>query len=290
MSTTSEKSYLRAAAILRASVRNVAFTGAGISVESGIPSFRGENGLWARHDPAFLDTGYFRQHPGESWKKIKEIFYDFFGTAEPNEAHRWLADLESRGWIRSVITQNIDNLHQAAGSRSVVEFHGTSQTLVCTHCGARVQATSVDLDALPPSCSQCNSVLKPDFVFFGEPIPDQAHQRSLVETEQADVFLVIGTTGEIMPASMIPMLAKSKGAKIDSPVKTPFRPSCPPQKGSNRRLEGVKFGKQAFCDGIKIVEINIEPSRYTHDVTDVFLQDKANVAMRTLSDLLSANP
>jgi len=153
--------------------------------------------------------------------------------------------------IHSVITQNIDNLHQEAGSRSVIEFHGTSRTMVCTRCGAGTAADSVSLDELPPRCSQCGGVLKPDFVFFGEQIPTPANEQSLEEAERAGVFLVIGTTGEIMPASGIPLIAKSRGAKI--------------------------------------IEINIEPSRYTHSITDVFLQDKASVAMRTLSGLLSAH-
>lgn len=252
MTAADQEAYRRAAAILRASLRNVAFTGAGVSVESGIPPFRGENGLWSRYNPVFLETGYFQRNPLESWKKIKEIFYDFFGKATPNEAHRQLAKLESSGLIHSVITQNIDNLHQAAGSRSVIEFHGTAQTLVCTRCGARFDAASRDLDDLPPRCDRCGGVLKPDFVFFGEPIPAPAHESSLAETERAGVFLVIGTTGEIMPASMIPVVANSKG--------------------------------------VKIIEINIEPSRYTHSITDVFIREKAGLAMRTLSEVLAVHP
>jgi len=248
MTIPGAESYRQAAAILRASRHNVAFTGAGISVESGIPPFRGEDGLWARHDPVFLDIDYFHEHPLESWKEIREIFYDFFGKAAPNEAHKQLANLECRGLLHSIITQNIDNLHQEAGSRSVIEFHGTSQSLVCTRCGATVRTDAVDVDMLPPRCSKCNGILKPDFPFFGEPIAKAVHDRSLAEVERAGALLVIGTTGEIMPASVFPLIAKSRGAKI--------------------------------------VEINVEESKYTHTVTDVFIRDRATVAMRTLCNLL----
>ena len=249
MTGTDPDTYRQAADMLRASRHNTAFTGAGISVESGIPPFRGENGLWSRHDPVFLDMAYFHRHPLQSWQKIKEIFYDFFGGAEPNEAHKQLASLESRGLIKSVITQNIDNLHQEAGSRSVIEFHGTSKKLICTACGAITESSATNLEDLPPRCPECNEVLKPDFVFFGDAIPAVAQENSMAEAESADVFLVIGTTGEIMPASVIPVLAKKNGARI--------------------------------------IEINIEESRYTHSITDVFIKEKASSALRKLSDRLS---
>ena len=103
----------------------VLFTGAGVSVESGIPPFRGENGLWSKYDPTFLLTNYFEKHPEKSWKLIHEIFYDFFGRAKPNLAHYIIAELEKKGLIEVIITQNIDDLHQKAGSKNVLEFHGT---------------------------------------------------------------------------------------------------------------------------------------------------------------------
>ncbi len=115
--------------LIRNSRRLVAFTGAGISVESGIPPFRGPDGLWSRYNPQVLDLTYFQYHPEDSWRVIKEIFYDFFGKAEPNPGHFALADLERAGILRGIITRNIDNLHQAAGSRDVVEFHGSSRRL-----------------------------------------------------------------------------------------------------------------------------------------------------------------
>ncbi|OYT13241.1 MAG: RNA polymerase subunit sigma [Bacteroidetes bacterium 4572_114] len=142
----------------------VAFTGAGISVESGIPPFRGAEGLWSKYDPQVLDLGYFHQNPLESWEVIKEIFYDFFGNAKPNPAHIALAQLEKMGILKCVITQNIDNLHQAAGNTIVHEFHGNSQKLVCTSCSRHYKVKDLNLDVLPPLCESCNSLIKPDFI------------------------------------------------------------------------------------------------------------------------------
>ncbi len=234
--------------LIRKSKHTCAFTGAGVSVESGIPPFRGKDGLWSKVDPIFLDINYFHSNPDKSWRLIKDIFYKFFSGAEPNPAHFGLAALEEKGYIKAVITQNIDNLHQAAGSKNVIEFHGTSQTLVCRGCGLRFEFLPAMLDELPPKCPECKGVLKPDFVFFGEPIPSMAHRLSLKEAEDADVFLLVGTTGEIQPASMIPIIAKEKGAKV--------------------------------------VEVNIEESKYTHTITDIFLQGKATEVISRLSNFM----
>jgi NAD-dependent deacetylase len=124
----------QAAGLIKSSRRTTAFTGAGISVESGIPPFRGSDGLWSKFDPVFLDIDYFHRYPERSWKLIKEIFYDFFGRAKPNAAHYALAAMERAGFLHSVITQNIDNLHQKAGSKEVYEFHGNSRYLICDSC------------------------------------------------------------------------------------------------------------------------------------------------------------
>ena len=230
-----------AAAIIRHSHHVTAFTGAGISVASGIPPFRGPQGLWSRYDPIVLDLNYFHQYPEKSWQVIKEIFYDFFGKAHPNDGHLALAELEKTGHLKTIITQNIDNLHQEAGSTRVIEFHGTSHTLICEKCKKRYTASGIDLSKVPPHCNICKTVLKPDFVFFGEPIPQDAFLGSLNETKTADVFLIIGTTGEIMPASTIPTIAKD--------------------------------------NNVKIIEINPEPSNYTGTITDIFLQGKAEIVL-----------
>jgi len=245
--------FKEAAELIKNSNRVTAFTGAGISVESGIPPFRGENGLWNRYDPTFLDIAYFKNNPEDSWKLIKEIFYDFFGKAEPNEAHLILAKMEERGWLDSIITQNIDNLHQRAGSKKIYEFHGNSRNLICPNCSKIYPVKNVDLSNLPPRCQYCGTVLKPDFVFFGEEIPEPARTNSFRETEKADVFILIGTTGEIMPASTIPYEAKRNSKKI--------------------------------------IEINIQPSAYTNTITDIFLKGKATEMMQKLfrSLLLKSN-
>jgi len=243
-----ESIYRKAARMILNAHHVTAFTGAGISVESGIPPFRGEGGLWSKYDPIFLEINYFHTHPAESWKLIKEIFYDFFGKASPNEAHRVLAWMEQQGLLKAVITQNIDNLHQEAGSQTVYEFHGNSQKLVCTVCHREYRVQEVNLEQLPPTCPFCGGLLKPDFVFFGEPIPEPANSSSFREAEIADVFLLIGTSGEIMPASMIPQIAKSHGAKI--------------------------------------IEVNLTPSNYTHQITDIFLRGKATEVMRKLKEAI----
>ena len=236
--------YKKAAEILKNSKFTVAFTGAGISVESGIPPFRGPTGLWSKYDPKILDINFFMQNPAESWKYIKEIFYDYMQNVNPNKAHYFLAELEKNGILKGIITQNIDNLHQKAGSENVIEFHGTASRLECIECKNKYLSENISLENLPPLCPNCKGILKPDFVFFGEPIPADAFEKSIHLMENADTVLVIGTTGEIMPASELPYIAKTRGAKI--------------------------------------IEINIEPSNYTNKITDIFLNDKATVAAEKL--------
>lgn len=236
-----------AARLLTESRHSTAFSGAGISVESGIPPFRGPEGLWSRYDPSVLDLSVFYRRPRETWEVIREIFYDFFGQARPNRAHQVLARMEEAGLLQSVITQNIDHLHQEAGSRAVWEFHGTSRHLSCLECGARYSAEQLDLSSLPPRCG-CGGLLKPDFIFFGEGIPEEAYRKAVEESEQAEVFLVIGTTGEIMPASLIPYEAKEHGARI--------------------------------------IEVNTEASSFTRSITDVFLQGKSTEIFAELEPLI----
>jgi NAD-dependent deacetylase len=226
----------------------MAFTGAGMSVESGIPPFRGEHGIWNRYDPQVLEIDYFYRHPEASWKVIKEIFYDFFGKAQPNAGHKVLGMMEQNGLLQCVVTQNIDNLHQEGGSQTVFEFHGNSKYLICTQCGFRKKVDAHDLEVLPPHCSHCQGLLKPDFVFFGEGIPEQAYTHSFVAARQADVVLVIGSLGEVMPAAMIPSEAKRKGAFI--------------------------------------IEINPEPSNFTRSVTDLYIPGKAGDVLSKVADKL----
>ena len=236
--------FKEAVELIKSAKRVTAFTGAGISVESGIPPFRGENGLWNHYDPHILDIDRFYNQPEKSWRLIREIFYDFFGKAKPNKAHLVLAKMEQKGWLQSIITQNIDNLHQEAGSKEVYEFHGNSRTLICPKCKKIVPVSQIDLNELPPRCHDCNRVFKPNFVFFGEGIPEPAASHAFAEAIKSDVFLLIGTTGEVMPACHIPFEAKRNNKKL--------------------------------------IEINIKPSAYTQVISDVFLQGKATEMMERL--------
>jgi len=237
-----------AADIIRNAKYTVAFTGAGISVASGIPPFRGENGLWTKHHPIFLDIEFFKKKPLQSWLKIKEIFYDNLGDAKPNEGHFVLAKMGERSFLETVITQNIDHLHQKAGSRYVYELHGTYKQLVCMECNSEYDFHFANLNFLPPTCFVCKGILKPDMVFFNEPIPSFAKKRSFDEARKADVMLIIGTNAEVLPAADIPVEAKNSGAKI--------------------------------------IEINIKPTHFTSELTDLFLQGEASPVLLKLGEYL----
>lgn len=237
-----------ASELIRKAKYTVAFTGAGISVDSGISPFRGEDGLWNKYDPIFLEIEYFKTKPLQSWKKIKEIFYNQLADAKPNIAHLILAKMEQRSFLESVVTQNIDHLHQKAGSNKVFELHGTYKQLVCTSCNSEFDVSFADLNYLPPTCYICKGILKPDMVFFNEPIPAYTKKRAFEEASKADVLLIIGTHAEVLPAAEIPVIAKKNGAKI--------------------------------------IEINIEPSHFTNTITDIFLNARASETMEKLSELL----
>lgn len=239
-----EKNYIQqAAAVIRRAAYPIAFTGAGISVESGVPPFRGEEGIWNRYDPKTLELEFFLSQPKASWEVIREIFYGFFAHAKANSAHVALARLEEKNILKGIITQNIDNLHQQAGSREVYEFHGNAQKLVCLDCRAPFGPADADLEQLPPRC-HCGGLLKPDFIFFGEGIPHEPYQKSVQAAGTADVVLVIGSTGEVMPAAQMPYLAKQGGATI--------------------------------------VEINPGKSNFTNSITDIYLSGKAAETMEKL--------
>lgn len=226
----------------------VAFTGAGISVESGIPSFRGKDGLWSRYDPKFVEIGYFMQHPVESWEVLREVFFRQMLQACPNAAHQVLAHWEKQGLLKAVITQNIDNLHQEAGSRYVIEYHGNSRTLECVRCKKVKKAQLEDLETIPPRCN-CGGILKPGFVFFGEEIPPAAASAAFHEASVCDVMLVIGTTGSVMPANMIPVYASRSGAFI--------------------------------------IEVNPEPGEFTHTIVNLYLPLKAGEALSAIDRFMA---
>jgi NAD-dependent deacetylase len=204
----------RAAKDILNSKKTIAFTGAGISVESGIPDFRGAQGLWQKYDPeeyAHIQTFY--SDPDRVWLMLKDMF-SLIMSAKPNPAHIGLAELERMGYLSSVITQNVDGLHQAAGSRRVIEFHGSHRTLSCLKCSTTIDGTSLKLEDLPPRCPRCSSLLKPDVVFFGEPIPWEAQVSSLKESQSCSAVLVVGTSAVVYPAASIPITAKERGATV----------------------------------------------------------------------------
>lgn len=189
----------------------IALTGAGISVESGIPDFRSAGGLWSKYDPAeFAYIESFRANPAKVWKMIAELD-EILLSAKPNAAHLALAEMEKRGILRAIITQNVDSLHQRAGSTVVVEFHGNNRSLRCDSCGRGFPRESISLKSLPPLCS-CGSALRPDLVFFGEAIPGDAYRQAMAAAEKCDFMLIVGTSASVAPASQLPVVAKRKGA------------------------------------------------------------------------------
>lgn len=199
--------------IIANSRSSVALTGAGISVESGVPPFRGKHGLWERYDPVeYAHIASLKRDPGKVWRMLGELVV-ICQDAQPNEAHISLARLEKMGLLDGIITQNIDGLHQKAGSREVVEFHGGNTTMSCMGCRKKYLSNDISLKTIPPLCS-CGGVLRPDFVFFGEPIPQACIDRSIELAANCEVMIIIGTTGIVMPSAQMPYLAKSTGAEL----------------------------------------------------------------------------
>ena len=229
----------------------VALTGAGISVDSGIPDFRSAGGLWERFDPmeyAHIDA--FRSSPERVWQMVREL-YAILGGAAPNPGHIGLGDLERLGLLRSIITQNVDGLHQRAGNTDVIEFHGSNLHLVCLSCDRRYaqdEAQPTEADPVP-RCA-CGAILKPDVVFFGEPIPPAVQVRAQVAARQCNVMLMVGTSATVFPASQIPFIAKQNDALL--------------------------------------IEINLEPTPLTDSVTDIFLPGSSSSVLPGLVQAVQA--
>ncbi|MCX8172156.1 MAG: NAD-dependent protein deacetylase [Archaeoglobaceae archaeon] len=206
-----------AAEILAKSKNAVVFTGAGISAESGIPTFRGKDGLWEKYDPEEVASIYgFRRNPKAFWDFSREIMKNTF--AEPNPAHYAIAELEKMGIVKAVITQNIDMLHQRAGSKVVYELHGSIEKLKCIDC--RKEYTWEEFPELIgdegiPKCRACGSLyVKPKVVLFGESLPTVVLYQAIEESRRADAFLVVGSSLVVYPAAELPYIAKSNGAKM----------------------------------------------------------------------------
>ena len=204
----------RAATACAQSKRGVALTGAGISVESGIPPFRGKGGLWEKIDPmkyAHIDA--LEADPEEVWRMLFMGIGEILLHAAPNAGHTGLRQLEALGLLQTVITQNVDGLHQKAGSSDVIEFHGSHATLRCMRCPQRYDWQAVPLAQIPPVCA-CGAYLRPDVIMFGEPIDVGLLQRSQMLAAQCEVMLVVGTSATVQPAAYLPVIAKRNGACI----------------------------------------------------------------------------
>jgi len=202
-----------AARLIRGAKYLVAFTGAGISAESGIPTFRGRGGLWKRFNPEELATPQaFARDPRRVWEWYRWRMEMVF-KARPNAAHRLLAVLEENGILKAVITQNVDCLHREAGNSRVIELHGSIRRVRCTSCRYREEVRSPPREELP-RCPRCGSLLRPDVVWFGEPLPREALERAFEEASKSDVMLVIGTSGAVDPAGLLPIYAKESGAAL----------------------------------------------------------------------------
>jgi NAD-dependent deacetylase len=236
----------------------VALTGAGVSTESGIPDFRSPGGLWTRIDPGEFSIDRFLQNPSRFWRLHLELKKsgDFdMASADPNPAHYALARMEQMGYLKCVITQNVDNLHQRAGSVEVVEFHGNLLRAACMKCRAleaigEVEERLTRGEEETPRCIKCGGLLKPDAVFFGEAIPSRALMVSQVQSQKCDLLLVVGTSLQVFPAAQIPLTVKLK---------------YPPAT---------------------VVEINREPSAMHEQVTDILLLGSAGDILSRVMDCL----
>jgi NAD-dependent deacetylase len=253
----------RAAKDLLNSNYAIALTGAGISTESGIPDFRGPKGIWTLDPDAerrAQQTYYkFLANPKEYWEERLSISSPLgdLAKAQPNPGHYALAELEKMGIIKCVITQNIDNLHQKAGSRHVIEYHGNAFKLRCLNCGRRFDSSEFNLvklkveGKLPPLCLFCGSALKSDVVHFHEPIPADVVRRSLEEVSKCDLMLICGTSAVVYPFAELPRIAKRESVR--------------------------KYGKK---HPVTLIEINIEPTSLTEEgITDYIIQAKTGEAL-----------
>lgn len=241
-----EERIKKAARIICQSRSTIALTGAGISVESGIPDFRSSGGLWERFNPIEYGTiEAFQSNPEKVWQMLQEVSH-LLACARPNPAHQGLGRLQELGLLRAIITQNVDHLHQEGGATRVIEYHGNAKTLSCLWCDQRYNSDELG-GQIPPKCS-CGKILKPDVVFFGEPIPRKALEESYELASTCKALLILGTSGEVAPANTIPEAAKRAGATV--------------------------------------IEVNVEPTVLTNYLTDIFLQGKASeVVVKLVSEV-----
>jgi NAD-dependent deacetylase len=211
----------KVAKMIAAARKTVIFTGAGVSTESGIPDFRSPGGLWTRFDPDDFTIDKYL-HSCETRRKMWKILLEggLMANAQPNAAHRAIAEMEKMGKLSSIITQNIDNLHQKAGNDPafVYELHGNMQWMICLDCGKKYPVDLL-IQKIPsadfvPECSNCGGILKPDVIFFGESLPQQTLMSASQEAQECDLFIIIGSSLSVYPAAYLPMYAKRARAQV----------------------------------------------------------------------------
>ena len=201
----------------------VALVGAGLSVESGIPTFRGPGGLWTRvGEPSMRGYQQFLDDPARWWEQqldqradsVRTEFRDAIERAEPNAGHFALAELEKLGIIKLIVTQNVDNLHHEAGSQKLVEIHGNRTKLRCIDCESRWHRDEFVIDGYPLYCPACGGLVKTDTVMFGEPIPRSVLDICFREVERCDCMIVVGTSASVYPAASFPNTVKEQGGRL----------------------------------------------------------------------------
>ena len=228
---TLEQAVEEAAQLIHAASHVVALVGAGLSVESGIPPFRGPGGLWTKYgEPDLRDYERFVENPKQWWeerisrKGSYQELIDALAQAKPSGGHTALKEMEDLGYLRHIITQNIDNLHQEAGSRAVTEIHGNRTKLRCMGCSHRWPLDQFAIDELPPTCPECGGMVKSDTVMFGEPIPRDAMAECIRQSEMCDCMLLVGTSAVVYPAAGFPVDVKRSGGRLIevNPNETPL--------------------------------------------------------------------
>ena len=207
----------RLAEALKKSKYCVVFTGAGVSTLSGIRDFRGKNGIYKEEDASqIFDIGYFRNNPNFYYQKSRDLIYNL-DEKKPSIVHLELARLEKKGIVKSVITQNIDHLHQRGGSKNIIEVHGSPSVHKCVSCRKEMEyeeVCRVVKTGTYPICPECGGDIKPDIVFFGEMLPEEAVEMAVSESAKADLMLVLGSTLVVQPAASFPVYTIRNGGRL----------------------------------------------------------------------------
>lgn len=226
----------QAAQVMARARHTVVLVGAGMSAESGVPTFRGPGGLWTKKgEPDMRGYEAFLDDPTKWWENRLNpsdpdmaAFSKALEDAKPNPGHYALAEMERDGLVQHVVTQNVDNLHQVAGSKNVAEIHGNRFKYRCISCVARFERDEVSLDKIPPRCPHCQGLVKGDGVMFGEPIPADVMETCQQQAMLADCMLLIGTSAMVFPAAGLPAVAQRRGARLIevNPMETALTHTC----------------------------------------------------------------